>query len=508
MDDSHNRYNDKMFDDLMRPLELNNHDKVLWNDKCDYYELENCNDLNPNHYNLVTLELNIRSLLAHEIDLKHLLQNLENRNTPVDIIMLCETFLNKKTENIIKLPGYNLISNCRKENKGGGVCIFLKECINYKIRHDLSKMEEKSLETIYVEITAKDGRKIIVGSLYRPSNVSTLPLQNHIINTMNIVRKEKGQKNVILGMDHNNDLLKAHVHTTTQEFLSSMMDSGLLPTITRPTRITKNSATLIDNIFVTEELHKNFDSLLIVDDMSDHFPVLALLKQKRLRDKDPLEFESRNLTDKKIIEIKQELQKIDWNGVLNSDNCDENFNTFHAAVQESMNKVAPIKKVKISGKRRFCEPWLTKGIEKSSHKKNKLYKETLKREASATTIEIYKNYRNAYNKLKRQAKIQYYRTRAEEYKSNTKKLWQLINSTISKNKHSGNIILSITVDGLQKSTPKAVANCFGEFYSNLGSSLANQITPSKINIETYIKRIQRNENSMFLNYTSKEEMKV
>ena len=64
---------------------------------------------------------------------------------------------------------------------------------------------------------------------------------------------------------------------------------------------------------------------------------------------------------------------------------------FHAAVQESMNKVALIKKVKISGKRRFCEPWLTKGIEKSSHKKNKLYKETLKRGASAGTIETYKN---------------------------------------------------------------------------------------------------------------------
>ena len=85
-------------------------------------------------------------------------------------------------------------------------------------------------------------------------------------------------------------------------------------------------------------------------------------------------------------------------------------------------------------------------------------------------------------------------------------MWQLINSTISKIKHSGSIISSITVDGLQKSIPKAVANCFGEFYSHLGSSLANQITPSKIDIETYIKRIHRNENSMFLNYTSKDEI--
>ena len=232
-----------------------------------------------------------------------------------------------------------------------------------------------------------------------------------------------------------------------------------------------------------------------------------MICRKRLPDKNSLEFESRNLTDKKITKIKQQLHEVDWNGVLNSDNCDDNFNTFHAIVQESMNKVAPIKKVKILGKRRFCEPWLTKGIEKSSHKKkNKLYKETLKRGAPAGIIETYKNYRNAYNKLKRYAKIQYYRTRAEEYKSNTKKLWQLINSTISKNKHRGSIISSITVDGLQKSSSKAIANCFGEFYSHLGSSLANQITPSKIDIETYIKRIPRNENSMFINYTSKDEI--
>ena len=39
---------------------------------------------------------------------------------------------------------------------------------------------------------------------------------------------------------------------------------------------------VLHDIFITEELHKNFDSLLIVDDMSDHLPALALLKQKRL----------------------------------------------------------------------------------------------------------------------------------------------------------------------------------------------------------------------------------
>ena len=228
-----------------------------------------------------------------ELELKQLVQHLENRNTPVDILMLCETFLSKKTEHIVNIPGYKLISNCRKESKGGGVCILLKQHINYKIRQDLSEMVEKSVESICIEITAKNGKKIIVASLYRPPNVSTIPLQNHICKTMNKIRNEKEKKDVIFGMDHNNDLLKSDTHSVTQQFLTSVMDSGLMPTITRPTRITKNSVTLIDNIVISEDLHRNFDSLLIVDDMSDHLPALVRLKQTKIQDKHPLEFESR-----------------------------------------------------------------------------------------------------------------------------------------------------------------------------------------------------------------------
>ena len=36
---------------------------------------------------------------------------------------------------------------------------------------------------------------------------------------------------------------------------------------------------LIDNIFVMEALHQNFESTILIDDMSDHLPVLAMLNQ-------------------------------------------------------------------------------------------------------------------------------------------------------------------------------------------------------------------------------------
>ena len=67
----------KLFDELMRPLEWNAMDKSLWTDRCDYIDLEKCDNLNNNNMNLIVLQLNIPSLLAHQDELKNLLFHLE-----------------------------------------------------------------------------------------------------------------------------------------------------------------------------------------------------------------------------------------------------------------------------------------------------------------------------------------------------------------------------------------------------------------------------------------------
>ena len=57
----------KKTDVLSRPILSDSLDSSLWNDKCDYIEIENCVNLNPNNYNLVVLQLNIRSLLTNRV---------------------------------------------------------------------------------------------------------------------------------------------------------------------------------------------------------------------------------------------------------------------------------------------------------------------------------------------------------------------------------------------------------------------------------------------------------
>ena len=78
--------------------------------------------------------------------------------------------------------------------------------------------------------------------------------------------------------DLNIDLLKSNDHKKTAEFIDTMFSFGFYPLIIKPSRITKDSATLIDNIFVNITDGK-INSGLLVTDVSDHLPVFAVLER-------------------------------------------------------------------------------------------------------------------------------------------------------------------------------------------------------------------------------------
>ena len=156
---------------------------------------------------------------------------------------------------------------------------------------------------------------------------------------------------IIIGMDHNLDLLKSDLHKGTHVFLELMLQNQLYPSITRPSRITNTSATLIDNIFISEKFHHSFDSAVLISDISDHLPLLCLVKQTKILDKSQLEFQSRVLTDDKLHAIKNKLYRVDWIRQLNSNGCNNNFNIYSNILNEAMDEVAPLKTVWISAKR-------------------------------------------------------------------------------------------------------------------------------------------------------------
>ena len=179
-------------------------------------------------------------------------------------------------------------------------------------------------------------------------------------------------------MDHNLDLLKATCHKTTQEFIDINLNNNLLPCITQPTHITNTSATLIDNIFISQTLHKSFDSCILINDLSDHMPSLLNIHNQKYDKGQSLEFSYRPLNNNtNLKKLNQMLLTTDWT-TLNQTDVNLAFNEFHNKIESYLNIVAPLKHSIIPEHKIWKEPWITKGLSNSINKCNYLYKRFLK----------------------------------------------------------------------------------------------------------------------------------
>ena len=67
---------------------------------------------------------------------------------------------------------------------------------------------------------------------------------------MDIINTEN-KLSVIMG-DMNIDLLQCQSHMKTNDYLDNLFSNGFIPEITKPTRITSHSATLIDHIYTNK----------------------------------------------------------------------------------------------------------------------------------------------------------------------------------------------------------------------------------------------------------------
>ena len=120
--------------------------------------------------------------------------------------------------------------------------------------------------------------------IYRPPNT---PENDFIDQYSKLVcdLKKRENKGIVIGLDHNLDLLKSAKHAPMDRFISTNLSLGLVPTITRPTRITRDTATLIDNIFISQTWLENFECGVLVDDMSDHLPSIVSIKGLKTKTK-------------------------------------------------------------------------------------------------------------------------------------------------------------------------------------------------------------------------------
>ena len=333
-------------------------------DECDYLNLTDTSSLDIKDCDLNIIHLNIRGIISKQSKLTSLLQNCIGKHL-IHIATINETWLTKDNEHLLDIPDYNVIKKNRIGKKGGGVCILIHKSIYYKELEAINNLKFSHIEQISVEVKLQC-KNLLVSSLYRPPNTNVNEFNTEYSNYLKKIQATK--LDTVIGLDHNLDLLKIENHKPTQDFFNSNIDNQLFPTITKPTRITATTATLLDNLMVNLALNQNYQSGILVDDISDHLPCLLILKERRCEQKEPLKFTTRSMTDNDISIINEYLLNIPWETVLNSDSVYENFNRFHKLLLDSVETNTKVKSITIPYKQRLREPWMTSGI-KIHHKK-------------------------------------------------------------------------------------------------------------------------------------------
>ena len=197
------------------------------NDDCDYvYQVKNvCKE------DLVVVQINIRGILSKGSLLLDLIETSVQNGTS-DIVIISETWLTP-TSLTISIPGYKFVHKCRQHKKGGGVGILVSENLRFCELPTISS-ELIDNEVVTVEVTLKSGKRCIISSMYRAPNTAPQMFQC-CYNSLVCATKKMNPYALIIGLDHNMDLLKTTQHSITNDFMHGNLDMGLYPTITKPT---------------------------------------------------------------------------------------------------------------------------------------------------------------------------------------------------------------------------------------------------------------------------------
>ena len=209
--------------------------------------------------------------------------------------------------------------------------------------------------------------------------------------------------------------------------------------------------------------------------------------------------------------IRNELCAINWETYLagncvNMSNIDSLFNYVHGKICDSIDKYAPVKEKIVHEHKIKSELWMTAGIKCSSKKLKSMYKAMLKPGATIDTHETYNLYRNCLNKLKRTCKVQYYKNHCKLYKKNTRRLWEIINSSMGKMCNKNCVINSLRVENVTVTDPQDIVNELCNHYSTVGKKLSSKIPTPKTDLKTYVSKISMNSNSLFMSPTTRDEI--
>ena len=459
--------------------------------------------------NFTILSINVDGLLSKINELSALIELLHQQNIVFDVICIQESHLDNSYKHdtaCIQLNGYD----CKPQGKTCGQKGGLVTYVNNRYESEYYTIPGENnisdiWEGLYVQVKDPDSNfHIMICNIYKP------PRNNNNNNNIDRFTKELIPKlrkidsigcDVAVPGDFNINLLQLHEKLKFQALFDDLTNLSLFPKITLPTRIGKQSSTLIDNIYckLTHQT-ANTRAGILFSDISDHFPCFVSL-DLNIKPKAPPKMVKQKFSTPNVVQkfrdelIKHDFTK-DFDHSADSDPS-ANYDAFISKVIKIKNDFIPTKIVKFNKHRHKKEDWITSGIIKSITFRDKLRLKKTKTNIHSPEYETICQNIQTYNKLIknsiRLSKINHYTELFSKYKDDIKNTWKHISSLITKSsrKEINQIRIKIKVSGkdteIKIKDKLTIANEFNNFYANIGPQLASAIdTNNKAPFDSYM----------------------
>ena len=287
------------------------------------------------------MHLNVQSLYnkLDEIKLKI------HENDP-DVFAITETWLKNIDDKEIDIDNYNLF-RCDRAGGWGGVALYIHNRLNANVIRTTTADKNTKVESLWVKISLPKTRPILLGVIYAADicNKFFEDLQSELdeINNISVSSRTPGE---ITCLGHFNC---DGLHQTSWEWrkLSSVMSIfHMSQMITKPTRITQTTKTLIDHVWTTSPEHYSNNGVLTVP-ISDHSLTYAIRKAaKKLRGK-PRIINARSYKRFVKDNFLNDLEQVPWSSIEVSNDPDLAWNIFVNLLTPIFDTHAPFKQTKI-----------------------------------------------------------------------------------------------------------------------------------------------------------------
>ena len=315
-------------------------------------------------------------------------------NANVDFACITETWLKDHiVDNIVSVSGYNIIRRDRKIIDHGGICMYVRDLIRFKVLHDFM---DDNFEVLWVQIfpqrLPRGISSVIVGTIYHPPCASDALILDFLYESLSRIEDQFPDSGIVLLGDFN----KLNISRISYPF-------GLKQIVP----FTTHGQSHLDLVLTNLKAFYDVPKKLLPFGLSDHVTVEVRPLARQDFPVSKVSLKSRHLRSTNRLAMRKYLEEVDLNSLVSSKNfCDEKTEMLETIIKMGLDILLPLKTKMVL----VNEPlWINKQLKSLIYERQRAF--------AHGDADTFCSLHNCVNRLRKSCRSKYYTSKVKHLRN-------------------------------------------------------------------------------------------